>query len=159
MKILVKSVYDAFDYCMSHYYPFGLEEFAERTDRYAVISIQDSHLGGFGFSFTENDFCTGVLTLLFDDTVREIPGTVLFSEEQAEEIIDFILDHLDADTLLIHCYGGQSRSVAVAAFACMMLGLDNSSFFEKARPNEHVYSTLIKALEKRDAKASEEDNL
>ena len=159
MKIIVKSVYDAFDYCMSHYYPFGLEEFAERSDRYAVISIQDSHLGGFGFTFTENDFCTGVLTQLFDDTVREVPGTVLFSMEQAEEIIDFILDHLDADTLLIHCYGGQSRSVAVAAFACMMLGLDNSAFFEKARPNEHVYSTLVKALERREALTTEEDDL
>lgn len=82
MKILVKSVYDAFDYCMSHYYPFGLEEFAERSDRYAVISIQDSHLGGFGFKFTENNFCTGVLTLLFDDTVRDIPAPYSFQRSR-----------------------------------------------------------------------------
>ena len=149
MKILVRSVYDAFDYVMSHFYPFGLEEFAERRDRYAVISIQDTHTGGFGFRFTENDFCRGVLTELFDDTVKEIPGTVLFSEDQAERIIDFILDNLDADTLLIHCYGGQSRSMAVGAFACMMLGIDNSYFFKKANPNMHVYSTLMAAWEKR----------
>ena len=39
----------------------------------------------------------------------------------------------------------------------MMLGSDNSSFFEKARPNEHVYSTLAKVLEKRDNSYIEED--
>ncbi len=54
-RILVKSVYDAFDYVMGHYFPFGLEEFAERKDTYALISIQDTHQGGFGFEFREND--------------------------------------------------------------------------------------------------------
>ena len=37
-RVLVKSVYDAFDFVLEHYYPFGLEEFAQRTDCYAVIS-------------------------------------------------------------------------------------------------------------------------
>ena len=32
-------------------------EFAEKTDTYAVISIQDSHTGGFGFCFQENQYC------------------------------------------------------------------------------------------------------
>ena len=96
-RVLVRSVYDAFDYVMAHYYPAGLEEFAEKTDSYAVISIQDTHTDGFGIAFTENRFCKGVLTLLFDDIDHEVDGAVLFSAEMAREVIAFIkaqLSHL-----------------------------------------------------------------
>ena len=143
-RILVKSVYDAFDYVLAHYYPAGLRELAEAKDRYAVISIQDTHTGGFGFVFTESQCCEGVLTLYFDDIEREVDEAVLFSEAQAEQIIAFINQHRRADTLLIHCYGGQSRSRAVGAFAARMLGGDNSRWFTEWDPNRHVYDTLIR---------------
>ena len=141
-RVLVKSVYDAFDYVMSHYYPAGQREFAEKTDTYAVISIQDTHTGGFGFVFRRSDFCKDVLTLYFDDIVEPVEGACLFSEIQANEIIDFIREQQDAETLLVHCYGGESRSRAVGAFAVKMLGGDNSSYFETGHPNEHVYDVL-----------------
>ncbi len=141
-KIIVKSVFDAFDYVMEHYYCFGQREFAERTDTYAVISIQDTHTNGFGFQFTENEFCKGVLTLFFDDIVREVDGAVLFTEDMALQIIDFILSRKSVDTLLIHCYGGQSRSRAVGAFAVKMFGADNSAYFQNGSPNMHVYDLL-----------------
>ena len=74
-RFLVKSVHGAFGYVMEHYYPFGMAaEAAEQgvlTDTYAVISIQDSHTQRFGVQFTENQFCKGVLTLMFDDIVSE----------------------------------------------------------------------------------------
>lgn len=142
-KVSVKSVYDAFEYVMDHYYPFGLEEFARRHDSYAVISIQDTHTGGFGFEFKKNQFCRGVLTIYFDDVVREVEGAVLFTKEQARQIIDFIRDNQEVDTLLLHCFGGQSRSLAVGAFAVKMLGKDNSRYFKEGNPNRHVYDTLI----------------
>ena len=141
-RVLVRSVYDVFDYVMEHYYPSGQKEFSERDDTYCVISIQDTHTGGFGFEFRENEFCKGVLTLYFDDIAGPVEGAVLFSEEQAKEIIDFVRAHRDADTLLVHCYGGESRSRAVGAFIVRMLGGDDSSYFETGRPNEHVYDTL-----------------
>ncbi len=147
-RVMVKSVFDAFDYVMSHYYPAGLEEFAEANDTYAVISIQDSHTDGFGFVFRESRCCKGVLTLYFDDIVKEVDGAVLFSEDQAREIIDFILRHKKVETLLVHCYGGQSRSRAVGAFAVKMLGGNNSRYFETGNPNGHVYDTLIKVWQK-----------
>ena len=112
-RVLVKSVYSAFDYVMEHYYPEGLEANAERKDTYAVISIQDTHTGGFGLIFSESNFCKGVLTLYFDDIVKEVPGAVLFDDEMAEKIISFIIEHEMVDTLLVHCYAGQSRSRAV----------------------------------------------
>ena len=144
-RILVRSLHEAFEYVMAHYYPFGQAEFAEKTDTYAVISIQDSHTGGFGFCFQENQYCKGVLTLQFDDIVKEVEGVVLFTKEQAEAILDFVELHRDADTLLIHCYAGQSRSKAVGAFLIKMFGKDNSRYFETGSLNMHVYQTMEKA--------------
>ena len=116
------------------------------TDTYAVISIQDSHTGGFGVRFTENQFCKGVLTLLFDDIVTEVDGAVLFDDDMADQIIDFIEKHRKAaDTLLVHCYAGQSRSRAVGAFAVEMLGGDNSKYFEEGAPNQYIYDVLESA--------------
>lgn len=141
-QILVKSLYDAFDYVMDHFYPHGLEEFASRTDSYAVISIQDTSAGGFGIRFTESECCRDVLTLYFDDIERETEGAVLFSPEQADSIIGFILNNRSADTLLIHCHAGQSRSRAVGAFAAEMLGASSEKYFADGDPNIHVYRLL-----------------
>lgn len=141
-RVLVKSVFDTFEYVMQHYYPAGLEEMVERSDTYAVISIQDTHTDGFGVAFTKNQFCQDVLTLYFDDIVREVEGAVLFSDEMAEQIIEFIKKNRKVDTLLVHCYAGQSRSRAVGAFAVKMLGGDNSKYFSQGNPNMYVYDTL-----------------
>ena len=148
-RVLVKSVYDAFDYVMDHYYPFGMEEFAERTDNYVVISIQDTHTQGFGIEFSKSKSCEDVLTLYFDDTDREVEGAKLFSEEQALEIIEFIERNKSVETLLVHCYGGESRSRAVGAFALEMLGGSRDKLFSTGNPNMHVYDTLKSAFEKR----------
>lgn len=150
-RVLLKSVFEAFDYVMDHYYPAGLEEFAVRSDTYAVISIQDTHTDGFGFVFRESR-CKGVLTLYFDDIVRPVDGAVLFSEEQAGQILDFLRDRADAETLLVHCYGGQSRSRAVAAFAVQLLGGDNAEYFRTGNPNSHVYETLRRVREQREGR-------
>lgn len=153
-RVLVKSVHGAFGYVMEHYYPFGMvTEAAEQgalTDTYAAISIQDSHTGGFGVQFTENQFCKGVLTLIFDDIVTEVDGAVLFDDEMADEILDFIEEHkASVDTLLIHCYAGQSRSRAVGAFAVEMLGGDNIKYFEEGTPNQYIYDVLESAWVRR----------
>ena len=43
-RVLVKSVYSAFDYVMEHYYPEGLEVNAERKDIVVQLSRQKSKL-------------------------------------------------------------------------------------------------------------------
>ena len=146
-RVLVKSVYDAFEYVMQHFYCFGQADMAERKDTYAVISIQDTHIGGFGVTFAENKFCKGVLTLYFDDVVKETKGAVLFDENMADSVIAFIRSHMDVDTLLIHCYAGQSRSRAIGAFAKKMMGKSNQTYFSADKlwagtPNEYVYNML-----------------
>lgn len=148
-RVLLRSVFDAFEYVMDHYYPFGLEDLAQRKDSYAVISIQDTHTEGFGFEFTESKSCKGVLTLYFDDIIRPVEGLSCFSEADAGEILDFIQAHRAVDTLLVHCYGGESRSRAVAAFAVKLLGGDNAAYFRTGHPNELVYETLERVWKNR----------
>lgn len=141
-KIVIKSLYDTFDYVMEHYYPYGLEEFAERTDTYAVISFQDSHTGGFGFEFKENRFCKGVLTLKVDDIYKPVDGLIFFDRSHAEKIISFVEEHDDVDTLIVHCYAGQSRSVAAGAYLMEYFGIDNTEILNSHSPNMHIYNTL-----------------
>lgn len=147
-RVLVKSVFDAFEYVMQHYYPAGLEDMVEKSDTYAVISIQDSHTDGFGLTFSKNQYCKDVLTLKFDDILRPVEGAKIFTEEMAEQIIHFIRNNKDVDTLLIHCYAGQSRSRAVGAFAVWLLGGDNSAYFKKYNLNKYVYELLKQTLPK-----------
>ena len=142
-RILVTSAREALRYVWRHL------EYPMKLDTYAAISIQDTIGGGFEFQLTENRFCKGVLTLYFDDIIREVDGAVLFSEEQAERIIDFIGKNRKTETLLVHCYGGESRSRAVAAFAVKMLGHDNSKYFKTGHPNQHVYNVLEAAWVRR----------
>ena len=119
-----------------------------RSDTYAVISIQDTHTGGFGLEFRENQYCKAVLTLLFDDVVREVEGAQCFTEDMARQIIDFInANRHKVDTLLVHCYAGRSRSAAVGAFAVKLLGGDNSRYFLETTLNLTVYDTLMKVWE------------
>lgn len=104
-SVIVKSVHGT---VMEHYYPFDMETEATKqgalTDTYAVIFIQDSHTGGFGVTFAENQFCKEVLTLYFDDIVTEVDESVLFEDDMAESIIDFIEQYKTmVDTLLVHC--------------------------------------------------------
>ncbi len=50
--------------------------------------------------------------------------------------------HRSVETLLVHCYGGQSRSRAVGAFAVEMLGGNSERYFETGSPNQYVYDVL-----------------
>jgi len=146
-RVLVKSLDETYEYVMDHYFPAELEEFARRKDTYAIISIQDTHTEGFGLRFCESKCCKGVLTLLFDDVYKEVEGAVAFNRDMAEQIIAFIREHKAVETLLVHCYAGQSRSRAVGAFAVKMLGGNNARYFQEGSPNMLVYDTLMQVCE------------
>ena len=150
MEIKVMSVFDAFDYVLNHYAPYGLEDDSLFKDSFAIISIQDAQSNGFGFKFTKSKYCKGVLTLYFDDVYKKVKGTTPFNKDMANQIIDF-LDEYDGkvDTLLIHCYAGQSRSRAVGAFAQYFVGDNNSELINYGSPNMMIYDTLMKEHKKR----------
>lgn len=57
-----------------------------------------------------------VLKLKFDDVDRLAYHTQRFSLEDAQEIILFMEENKDIETVIVHCMAGISRSAAVARF-------------------------------------------
>lgn len=96
--------------------------------KYIVISSRSTPSP---ITFTETDYLKGSLILQFADIepswveenggVEELKGKtdvplIVFSEEMAEQIIQFVQDHQDVETILVHCDAGVSRSRAVGAY-------------------------------------------
>lgn len=96
--------------------------------KYIVISIRSTSSP---ITFTETNYLKGSLILQFADIepswveenggVEELKGKtdvplIVFSEEIAEQIIQFVQDHQDVETILVHCDAGVSRSRAVGAY-------------------------------------------
>ena len=139
-RILVTSARNALRYVMRHFCEPGVTEYAEKTDTYAAISIQDTYGGGFGFELKKSKYCKDVLTLYFDDIEEPEHGLRLISFPQAIAIVKFIKAHAeDVDTLLIHCFAGVSRSRAVGAFAREVLDIPPT---DETDYNEYVYAIL-----------------
>jgi predicted protein tyrosine phosphatase len=97
-----------------------------------------------------SDQCRGVLRLSFPDA--EAPSGQftegdLFSQSQATQIWDFVLQHQAAvQRIVLHCDAGVSRSPAVAAAVARALGADNAEFFSgRYHPNMRVYRLLLQA--------------
>ena len=101
---------------MAHYYPAGMAAFAEEKDSYAVISIQDTHTGGFGFVFSENRFCRGALTLYFESLEdTEIPVELPIRREDYLDVpAVFIRDDMIRSVLLLKKEAGEEVSIAFA---------------------------------------------
>ena len=108
-----------------------------------LIGITD--LGG-EFPAYQGDYID-ILTLQFDDIEHEMNiryGVYkLFDEEQAGEILGFASLY-EKDEIVVHCEMGVSRSAAVAAALCHLMGQDSKEFFiPPYDPNQHVYNTML----------------
>lgn len=127
----------------------------------ALISI-----GDFGTELPQLDYQPAhILRLEFDDvTLSEIDyessgryAFRLFSEDQANQIAEFVYRHReDCETLLCQCHYGQSRSAAVAAAIKEHFYHNGIEIFadEKDRycPNVYVFRLTLRALQNRKAK-------
>jgi predicted protein tyrosine phosphatase len=88
-----------------------------------------------------------VLRLHFHDvTQRGLPSDILFAQDQARAIVDFVDEWPDADRVMVHCNMGVSRSPGVA------LGLSDArgwatAELERSHPgwNRLVRSMMNKA--------------
>lgn len=92
-----------------------------------------------------------ILDTFFSDIIREIPDEgELFTSNHAREIIQFIKDNKDADTFVVHCHGGVSRSPAVAMSISWIF--DNTQMEntiindERYYPNPYIMSVLASEL-------------
>jgi predicted protein tyrosine phosphatase len=91
----------------------------EPREREICISIADPDAEPAQLS---NDF-TAVLRLSFTDIIEQgEPSDVLFSEDHARSIREFIDAWPDAMRIVVHCHAGVSRSPGVALGLCDIRG-------------------------------------
>lgn len=66
---------------------------------------------------------TNVLRLLFDDVQEFLDDSyIMFSNEQAQSIIDWLSTIPDDSLVIVHCEGGVARSASVVKFMVDKLG-------------------------------------
>lgn len=93
----------------------------------------------------------GVLRLAFDDVeaIRRDTrgGRTPMTPAHAREIRAFLEERLEGvELIVVHCEAGVSRSPAVAAALWRWLEGTRGPFFDRYRPNAHVYRTLAEEL-------------
>ncbi len=114
---------------------------------YILISIQDPDEPQ--VELPEPPNCRGILRLQFDDVTDRRGEFILFSSEQALEILDFVHDRRAEVTMIAcHCKMGMCRSPAVLAALAAVMGQDDGFLRDergrpKYRPNRYVYETLL----------------
>ena len=116
----------------------------------AFISIHDST------GPNSNEIVSGfdnVLNMFFDDVEHQqtpkstfAQKVVPFNEKMAQDILDFIDKHKNAEKIVIHCTFGKCRSGAVGDALSTYLGIPYSEFKKdnpRVQPNTLVRKTLI----------------
>lgn len=94
----------------------------------------------------------GLLRLAFADMTQPQPGFILFGDDHAHDILDFVTHTWRRiRTLMIHCHAGRSRSAAVAAAIARLKGSRTREFLEPPYcPNPRVYRTLLEVASGRE---------
>jgi predicted protein tyrosine phosphatase len=102
----------------------------EPTSREICISISDPGAVPAGISPS----FVAVLRLQFDDVVeRTDSADVLFAEEHARRILEFVREWPDVDRVVFHCNMGLSRSPGIALGLCDVHGWATAEL-ERAHP-------------------------
>lgn len=111
---------------------------------YVLISITETEYEREDLKISK--LCKDVLYLHFHDTDHENEGLILFSRDQAKEILEFYHKYKNkSDNIIIHCTAGISRSAGVAAALYRIhFGEDDNIYWDKYIPNMLVYKTLLR---------------
>ena len=117
--------------------------------RLACISITDPDCAPAKILVHRGD-SVKILRLQFHDVdleteLRSGRTYISMASKQVHLIVDFLRGIQDrVDLLVVHCEMGISRSAAVAAACCSLLGLDDRSFFsEPYKPNQYCYDLIL----------------
>jgi predicted protein tyrosine phosphatase len=124
---------------------FTSKKEAERRagwDVWAVISITDFAYTEHGSQAKLKEGWFDILRLEFDDITAPQEPYVLFSAQQAREIIEFVQRCNDEklEGILVHCRAGISRSAAVAKWVSDKYNLAFPENYDQY--NLHVYQVL-----------------
>ncbi len=118
---------------------------------YVVVSIHDSHRPPARIPRLIG--IRGVLAVGFDDA-EPTPGldlpdnVILMTPEHARAIWEFVQNHRDqVGAIVCHCEQGMSRSPAIAAALCVLLGEDPAEFLTQYQPNQYVRRVMLDAVQ------------
>ena len=90
-----------------------------------------------------------ILRLWIHDIDRPWQNYVLFNEDHADQVIDWLKEHEDEfKSVLVHCAMGVSRSAAIARFIAKIYDLPFDER-EGMQFNRHVFNTLCKRWKER----------
>lgn len=127
----------------------------EKTAFVSIHEPRNKIIGGYANAWpvilqdTDN-----VLNLWFNDCEEDNPEieAVLFNEELADKVIEFIEKNKNAEHWLIHCTAGKCRSGAVGSFLSDYFEVNWFDFKRdnpQVTPNSLVRNLLTKSYEKK----------
>jgi len=95
------------------------------------------------------------LRLCFDDIDMQMKGCVLFEEEDARKIVNFVLAN-PTEEIVAHCDMGISRSAGIIAAIKKHLTGNSTEIFTNKQyfPNMRVYNLILKAFNEGAKRAS-----
>lgn len=123
-----------------------LERYRWDAPQCVLISITDPDKAP--AEIRQSDRCLEVLRLQFHDIqpgpgAATIGGMTSMDADHARQIWQFVQRWRDeAQTLVVQCEAGMSRSPAVAAAVAEYLGQDSGVFFADYAPNRYIYEML-----------------
>lgn len=116
----------------------------------AYTSIRDNHIlisirnPGLSLDLPKSPYCKATLVLNFEDKEDIAPNTTTFDADMAKQILDFVNAHCHkAGTIVVHCYAGVSRSVAVSSALSKILNHKDDNIYSIGTPNMLVYLTIL----------------
>lgn len=131
--------------------------YKKHENKSVIISINSFNSIKNNFKRFKENGILSILDLYFDDVFIDCKYSI--KEEDIKSIIKFVDFWKDkADTLIVHCDAGVSRSSAVAACMKRYLGFDDWDIFKNPNyePNSLVYNMIMKYIVK-DYDSNKED--
>lgn len=95
-----------------------------------------------------NQYRKELLHIQFDDIDNSKPeltqGMIPFTEDHARNILNFVEKNInDIDLIVVHCFAGVCRSVAVAASLSKIINNEDDVLFKSGVPNMLVYREML----------------
>ena len=95
----------------------------------------------------QNEWCRGICRVYFHDIVHPLDACILFNEEHAQTIVDFVKARSDDVSLIcVHCEAGVSRSAAVSRSLGLWLNQKDPLNYEIHWPNAHVKHVMTNVI-------------
>ena len=124
-------------------FPHIMISISNPLDPHASLPDNPNRIDVRRFKFHDADIYLGKPDIR--DSARLKGGeVVLFSDNDAEDIIRFIEYNLDSvPTCVVHCAAGISRSPGVAAALSKIFNNEDDYYFKRYRPNLYIYNKIM----------------